>query len=284
MYSFGFQQAFQRGIQPGDHVFFTKCLDAARSVIRSMIEDLAPSGYMRYAPDGHFVFASFASAFLLKLLRPEFSHFMSRERETEVFDLINTLIQTLSSSKIAIDDRHTPKLYARFLAGLLGQHRRGGPTTGRLHPQPPPQNQIPGGSGLGYSSHASSASHQSTFSISSQPHVGDQQSHQQSRYRFAAKGEPVYRPDASFALGSGVIEFDSNLTDGTSPNYGVGQLDEDALAAMQTLKSPSFWQTMMMPGFSWPEPQPTHVIHVNNDHAIPALHSFNFQASEVPLC
>lgn len=24
MYSFGFQQAFQRGIEPGDHVFFTK--------------------------------------------------------------------------------------------------------------------------------------------------------------------------------------------------------------------------------------------------------------------
>jgi len=50
-----------------------------------MVERLAPSGYMRYAPDGrrffmninvhlesnhrtgHFVFASFASAFLLKV-------------------------------------------------------------------------------------------------------------------------------------------------------------------------------------------------------------------------
>lgn len=50
-----------------------------------MIESLAPSGYMRYSPDGeylvvvstwdgylnfsigHFVFASFASAFLLKV-------------------------------------------------------------------------------------------------------------------------------------------------------------------------------------------------------------------------
>lgn len=67
-----------------------QCLDAAKSIIRNMVEILAPSGYMRYAPDGmcnqlmtstipsieffffsslqgHFIFASFASAFLLKV-------------------------------------------------------------------------------------------------------------------------------------------------------------------------------------------------------------------------
>lgn len=69
MFSFGFQQAFQRGMQPGDGIFFTRvcdatavrviyltivqCLDAAKSVIRNMIEGLVPSGYMRYAPDGN---------------------------------------------------------------------------------------------------------------------------------------------------------------------------------------------------------------------------------------
>jgi hypothetical protein len=59
-------------------------LEAAKSVIQNMIEGLAQSGYMRYAPDGmfellgfhsgifmsflgHFVFSSFASAFLLKV-------------------------------------------------------------------------------------------------------------------------------------------------------------------------------------------------------------------------
>jgi len=69
MFSFGFQQAYQRGLGQGDHVFFNKvcavspwidlpdhlsiqCLDAAKSVIENMIESLAPSGYMRYAPDG----------------------------------------------------------------------------------------------------------------------------------------------------------------------------------------------------------------------------------------
>ncbi|CAK5274670.1 unnamed protein product, partial [Mycena citricolor] len=132
MFSFGFQQAYQRGLQPADHIFFTKCLESAQGVLRGMIDGLAPTGFMRYAPDGHFIFSAFASAFLLKLLRPEFSHLMSKEEENKVYDLIGRLIQTLSSPEIAIDDRHTPKLYARFLAGLLSKHRRDGATVGRL--------------------------------------------------------------------------------------------------------------------------------------------------------
>jgi hypothetical protein len=67
MFSFGFQQAYQRGLQQSDHIFFTKCLESAKTVIETMIDTLAPSGYMKYAPDGHFVFATFASAFLLKV-------------------------------------------------------------------------------------------------------------------------------------------------------------------------------------------------------------------------
>lgn len=34
--------------------FVSQCLEAAKAVIRNMIESLAPSGYMRYAPDGVF--------------------------------------------------------------------------------------------------------------------------------------------------------------------------------------------------------------------------------------
>ncbi|KAG6843914.1 hypothetical protein H0H87_011724, partial [Tephrocybe sp. NHM501043] len=77
---------------------------------------------------------------LYQLLKPEFSNLLSKDQETEIFDLIGRLIQTLSSPEIAIDDRHTPKLYARFLAGLLSKHRRDGATVGRLHPHPPPSN------------------------------------------------------------------------------------------------------------------------------------------------
>ena len=69
---------------------------------------------------------------------------MTKDQENNVFDLIGRLIQTLSSPKIAIDDRHTPKLYARFLAGLLSRHRRDGGAVGRSQPVPPSQNQVSG--------------------------------------------------------------------------------------------------------------------------------------------
>ena len=69
---------------------------------------------------------------------------MTKDQENNIFDLIGRLIQTLSSPKIAIDDRHTPKLYARFLAGLLSRHRRDGATLGRSQPVPPSQNPLSG--------------------------------------------------------------------------------------------------------------------------------------------
>lgn len=70
MYSFGFQHAFQRGIEANDNVFLTKvpalfvwmndlgsnrprqCFEAATAVIKHMINVLAPSGLMRSSPDG----------------------------------------------------------------------------------------------------------------------------------------------------------------------------------------------------------------------------------------
>ncbi|KAG1838091.1 hypothetical protein DFJ58DRAFT_846211 [Suillus subalutaceus] len=62
---------------PKDNVFLDKCFTSAKVVIKQMIEVLAPSGLVRTAPDGHFVFVSFASAFMLKLLRPEFAQLLT---------------------------------------------------------------------------------------------------------------------------------------------------------------------------------------------------------------
>ncbi|KAJ7208439.1 hypothetical protein B0H12DRAFT_1034254 [Mycena haematopus] len=255
MFSFGFQQAYQRGLQPTDHIFFTKallqCLESAKAVLRSMIEGLMPTGFMRYSPDGHFIFVAFASAFLLKLLRPEFSHLMSKEEESQVYDLIGRLIQTLSSPEIAIDDRHTPKLYARFLAGLLSRHRRDGATIGRLHPQPPAPQSVGGSSSSEYG-HQSRAS--STFTMSPPPlgagaALGPEHGshgYQQHSYAHAEPvATPIYRPEATY---SGPLQYSTEMDLGTGlPG------EEQMLAAMQALRQPAFWTNMMLPGFSWPE-------------------------------
>ncbi|KAJ7472029.1 hypothetical protein FB451DRAFT_313024 [Mycena latifolia] len=249
MFSFGFQQAYQRGLQPPDHIFFSKCLESAKAVLRNMVEGLAPTGFMRYAPDGHFIFAAFASAFLLKLLRPEFSHLMAKEQENEVFDLIGRLIQTLSSPEIAIDDRHTPKLYARFLAGLLSRHRRDGATVGRLHPQPPAQQSIGSSSSSEYGRQSGTSS---TFTMSPMPGAGAVLGPEHGAQGYGnvfgqadKLATPIYRPEATY---SGPIQY------GVEMDLGTGLPDEEQmLAAMQALKNPAWWDNMMMPGFSWPE-------------------------------
>ncbi|KAJ7140019.1 fungal-specific transcription factor domain-containing protein [Mycena crocata] len=252
MFSFGFQQAYQRGIQAPDHIFFNKCLESAKGVLRNMVEGLAPTGFMRYAPDGHFIFSAFASAFLLKLLRPEFSHLMPKEQETEVFDLIGRLIQTLSSPEIAIDDRHTPKLYARFLAGLLSRHRRDGATVGRLHPQPPAQQSVAGSSSSEYGHHPRGSS---TFTMSPMPGAGallgpeQHGAHGYANVYAQQQSEkvttPIYRPEATYA---GPIQYGADM------DLGTGLPDEEQmLAAMQALKNPAWWDNVLMPGFSWPE-------------------------------
>lgn len=52
MHSFGFQYAYEKRVEADLRHFYTKCFGAATSVIRIMIDTLAPSGFMLYSPDG----------------------------------------------------------------------------------------------------------------------------------------------------------------------------------------------------------------------------------------
>ncbi|KAK0214500.1 fungal-specific transcription factor domain-containing protein [Armillaria fumosa] len=129
IFSFGFHQVFHAGIEAWYDYFFTKSFEYAKSVIRCMNEDLAPSGCMRYAPDWQFMYTAFAVVFLFKLLRPEFSYLLDKADKDEIIKLIGILINKFNSSDIAVDNRHTPKLYARFLASLLGKYQHSGQGT-----------------------------------------------------------------------------------------------------------------------------------------------------------
>jgi hypothetical protein len=248
MFSFGFQQAYRRGLKPEDHIFFTKCLTTAKSVVLDMIEGLIPSGYMRYAPDGHFIFASFASAFLLKLLRPEFASLLTKDEEMDILVLISRLIQTLSSPKLAIDDKHMPKLYARFLAGLLARHRREGIASGHLsvsshNPRPPPEGP----------------------SIIIHEYAAENIIVAEPRTQEGATPGPNFDNNSDQHPDINICGMDSVPADGCIPiiindDYLVdGNLlpEEELLATMQTIKNPNWWQDMMLPGFSWPEQSPS---------------------------
>ncbi len=49
---------------------------------------------------------------------------LDKADKDESVKLIEILINKLSSSDIAVDDRHTPKLYARFLATVLDKYQQ----------------------------------------------------------------------------------------------------------------------------------------------------------------
>ncbi len=248
---------------------------------------------MRTAPDGHFVFASFASAFLLKvcihgfptpavgarltyrlplqLLRPEFSGFVPRERQQEIFDLISRLIDKLGSPDVAIDERHTPALHSRFLHGLLRKHRRDLAVSSRPSDphQPPSQSQPQAsnrGSGPSSANSNTSVFQQAQASSSSFGSLGGTGAGGAS-YDSIAGSSPAAFSDSSLPLGgvspsSPAFDTEPAYTavnghvnghvNGYSHEavgmYQFGTQQEESWGALLALQNPNYWKDMMMPG------------------------------------
>ncbi|TFK76511.1 hypothetical protein BDN72DRAFT_831085 [Pluteus cervinus] len=97
-------------------------MDAANTVIQIMLERLYPTGYLRYAMAANFLYVSFAAAFLINLLRPNFRSLLDEERQHSIIATVRRLIDVLGSKDVAVDDRHMPALYSRFLSSLLKRY------------------------------------------------------------------------------------------------------------------------------------------------------------------
>ena len=55
----------------------------------------------------------------VKLLHPKYSSYLQQEQRTKIHKLVRGLIDLLSSDDVVVDYRHSPKLWSRFLDGLL---------------------------------------------------------------------------------------------------------------------------------------------------------------------
>ncbi|KAF7373016.1 hypothetical protein MSAN_00509000 [Mycena sanguinolenta] len=128
---FALEHVHRTGLETTDDILFTKCLESAKTVLRSMVEGLAPTGLMLYSPDGHFIVVAFASAVLLKLLGPQFPYFMPAHEETEVYDLLE-------------------QLYARLIAKLLSHQHRDSSASQHLYGQENTPQSIMGPSASNY--------------------------------------------------------------------------------------------------------------------------------------
>ncbi|QRV81483.1 Fungal specific transcription factor domain [Ceratobasidium sp. AG-Ba] len=122
MYSFGLEHAHRSSLEPGN-MFLTRSIDTASEVVRITNEDLPIYDFHRYSPDGHWMWSVFAAAFLIKLAKPRSNQpgylTMTPAQRDSSMALVRKFITTLEYS--AVDNRHAPALYARYLKKILGE-------------------------------------------------------------------------------------------------------------------------------------------------------------------
>ncbi|EKM82737.1 hypothetical protein AGABI1DRAFT_53161, partial [Agaricus bisporus var. burnettii JB137-S8] len=116
-----FQHGLKRGLSRQSDVFI-KAFDAAKMVISIMVERLYPTGYLRYAMEANFLYVAYAAAFLTNLLRRTLLPLLDEKQQREILFIVPRLIEILSSREVALDGRHTPALYSKFLSSLLERH------------------------------------------------------------------------------------------------------------------------------------------------------------------
>ncbi|KAF8598870.1 hypothetical protein BDV93DRAFT_609590 [Ceratobasidium sp. AG-I] len=152
---FGFQDAVEN---PGADLahFFSRCYSSAMGCVLVVCSELVPGGYMRYSPDSHFVFTTYAVLTLLKLAQPRFSHL--RHDEQTSFEDAENVASVFES--VAANPYHTPALYGAFLRKLVATMKEppafssSFPTDGSHHEfnmseTQPPHEAVPGDSSEG---------------------------------------------------------------------------------------------------------------------------------------
>ncbi|KAJ7709979.1 fungal-specific transcription factor domain-containing protein, partial [Mycena rosella] len=130
----GFQHATKKGLSR-DSEILRLSTDAAQTVIQIALDRLYPSGNLRYALDANFLYVSFAAGFLL--LRPRFLPLVKEDTQQHIVRLVRRLIDVLGSDSVALDGRHTPALYSRFLSSLLAKYN----VFPLHHPDSPPTDE-----------------------------------------------------------------------------------------------------------------------------------------------
>jgi hypothetical protein len=221
--------------------------------------------WWRHGPDAQSVFVTFASAFLIKLLQPKFASYLSREKRIEIRNLVQKVIDLLASPEIAVDDRHGPKLYSKFLKNLLAKPlAQIDPPNARGVSEPPaPPRRAPKvakststGEGMDTSDLPKSAdAYQTVFNHPSPATSGSMSPPPAEAIASFNNFRPVggvdpYAPDEPI-----MNMFDGGLNT-TNPDafmdYFQPELpfDPDIIRSFHDLNDPTSWQDIQMPGSS----------------------------------
>ena len=197
-------------------------------------------------------------------------------REQQITQLVQRLIDLLGSDEVAIDNRHTPKLYSRFLTDVLAKHKRAKAAresdmdasreanprvVGTFNSQP--QGMTQGPEVYDPSSSPSSTMDVRSSAFSSPSLLTSHPSTMDYSTAFAPTAAPVPVSDFySFPSGPPPYEQTSSYTyyGNTSPTMNVDRPllppvepmpQDDMVLSMAALTDPAFWEHGAMPGFSW---------------------------------
>ena len=178
----------------------------------------------------------------IQLLRPDFAGIVAPSHKHRILSLVGRLIKLFGSSDIAVDDRHTPKLYSRFLAGLVTRYSS---------PQEEPQTRaVP--------------KIESSPMDTAMPSLPDlsMSSRQLSRHvtqpaDVAHMGGNQYGQTQTLPTHYAEV-YSSSSASGTITQFNMEESmpevpSEDLLASMQAINNPMWWEHVMMPGFTWPD-------------------------------
>ena len=192
----------------------------------------------------------------LQLLRPELSWLVEAGDKAKIFDLIGRLIQTLSSPEVAIDNKHTPKLHAKFLAGLLTKYHQDSNQDQPTQAPLPPSKHSVGGSPAPHegqpqpsSTSAQYFGHSSgTTQGTSMPQGGF------GNVSYASDPNSPSQPSISFPDDTPRYQFQvmdsvAAAQDG-AVNVMAGLSEEEMLAALRAIGNPNWWSNVMMPGYA----------------------------------
>ncbi|TFK90305.1 hypothetical protein K466DRAFT_574338 [Polyporus arcularius HHB13444] len=229
--AFGLQNALERSAVDIGH-FFARCHSSAVSCASIYKDEMGPAGFLRHAPDSHFVMGSYAVLSLLKLIRPEFQAFLDHEEKTIaiVRDVANTFDQ------VAVGPLHTPALYSCFLRALISAR-----TDGSANQDGQQQQQTDSELAASHDGAAASSSSNSSSSGHAHPHVNGH-----------ANGHS-HGPLASHALEGFAYTGEMGPVVDIStfpPTMAPNSVDHMNVLSMDSILSSEFWDSVLVPGSS----------------------------------
>ncbi|KAH9041647.1 hypothetical protein EDB85DRAFT_2242516 [Lactarius pseudohatsudake] len=243
--AFGFQHAFGKS-NTDENPFLIRCIRAASDVVNAMVDDLGiPSQriYVRHGPESQTVFVAFSCTFLIKLLQPKYASYISPEQRAEIVRTVERAVEFLGAPDIGVDDRHGPRLYSRFVGGLLERVKTPPATSYR---QSRSKRKSPGFSATGHQANLTPpVARPAPPTVNYFEPLPKRTTTPFDHFAFPTESDPSALTTTT-ALGLTASEF----------FYAPLPFDNDLLESMQTLSSLSEMHDTILPGFGWMKQMP----------------------------